>query len=90
MGVPSGFRALGASADRVGAVGSRTQDLQRLDQLESLFESIRSAPLRVVDEIVREVRIAHGGLKKDLVAVGPWEGHEGKAIPIVTGSVVPG
>lgn len=63
------------------AAGSRDQDLQRLDQLESLFESIRSAPLRVVDEIVREIRTAHGGLKKSLVAVGPWEGREGRSNP---------
>ncbi|KAJ5649520.1 uncharacterized protein N7484_003243 [Penicillium longicatenatum] len=56
--------------------GSQDQDLERLDRLESLFESIRSAPLSVVDHIVREVRCAHGGMKKDLVQVGPWEGHE--------------
>ena len=60
------------------AAGTRDQDLQRLDQLESLFESIRSAPLHVVDRIVREIRTAHNGLKKDLVKVGPWEGHEGE------------
>lgn len=60
--------------------GSHDQDLERLDRLESLFESIRSAPLSVVDHIVREVRFAHGGIKKDLVQVGPWEGHEGKSI----------
>lgn len=83
MGVPSGFRALGASADRVGAVGSRTQDLQRLDQLESLFESIRSAPHRLVDQLVREIRAAHDGLKRDLVAVGPWEGREGNSRPLI-------
>lgn len=77
MGVRSGFRTLGASADRVGAVGSRTQGLRRLGQLESLFKSIRSAPHRVVDQLVREIRAAHGGLKRDLVAVGPWEGREG-------------
>jgi hypothetical protein len=62
------------------AAGSHDQDLERLDRLESLFESIRSAPLSVVDHIVREVRCAHGGMKKDLVQVGPWEGHEGKSI----------
>lgn len=73
----SGCRSLGTSADGVGAAGSRTKDLQRLDQLESLFESIRSAPLGVVDQLVREIRTAHGGLKRDLVAVGPWEGREG-------------
>ncbi|KAJ5947755.1 hypothetical protein N7466_000770 [Penicillium verhagenii] len=56
--------------------GSHDQDLERLDRLESLFESIRSAPLSVVDHIVREVRLAHGRMKKDLVHVGPWEGHE--------------
>ncbi|KAJ5212384.1 uncharacterized protein N7498_004030 [Penicillium cinerascens] len=56
--------------------GSRTQDLQRLDQLESLFESIRSAPPRVVDSLVRDIRAVHGVLKNDLTVVGPWEGHE--------------
>lgn len=30
-----------------------------------------------MEELVREVRTAHGGLKKDLVPVGPWEGREG-------------
>lgn len=79
---PSGHRGLGTSADCLGAAGSRTQDLQRLDQLESLFESIRSAPLRVVDQLVREIRTAHGGLKKDLVTVGPWEGREGTPYPV--------
>lgn len=63
------------SADGVGAAGSPTQDLRRLVQLESLFESIRSAPLDVVDQLVREIRKAHGRLKKDLIT-GPWE--EGK------------
>ncbi|KAJ5676140.1 hypothetical protein N7462_009037 [Penicillium macrosclerotiorum] len=56
--------------------GFRGQDLQRLDQLESLFESIRSAPLSVVDSLVRDIREAHGGLKKELTTVGPWEGRE--------------
>ncbi|KAJ6131347.1 hypothetical protein N7523_001807 [Penicillium sp. IBT 18751x] len=56
--------------------GSQAQDLQRLDQLESLFESIRSAPPRVVASLVRDIRTAHGGLKDDLVPVGPWEGHD--------------
>ena len=60
------------------AAGSRDQDLQRLDQLESLFESVRSAPLPVVNKIVREIRTSHGGLKKNQVPVGPWEGLEGK------------
>lgn len=60
------------------AAGSRTQDIQRLDQLESLFESIRAAPLGMVDQLVREIRTAQGGLKRDLVVVGPWEGREGK------------
>ncbi|KAJ5369158.1 uncharacterized protein N7496_008918 [Penicillium cataractarum] len=56
--------------------GSRAQDLERLDQLESLFESIRSAPLSVVDSLVRDIRTEQSGLKKDLVKVGPWEGYE--------------
>ncbi|KAJ5132085.1 hypothetical protein N7448_006243 [Penicillium atrosanguineum] len=56
--------------------GSRAQDLQRLDQLESLFESIRSAPPRVVESLVKDIRTAHGGLKDELVPVGPWEGHD--------------
>ncbi|KAJ5108458.1 hypothetical protein N7456_005133 [Penicillium angulare] len=55
------------------------EELERLDQLESLFESIRSAPQSVVDQLVREIRSAHGGLKKDLVKVGPWEGYEAYA-----------
>ncbi|CAI7674864.1 unnamed protein product [Penicillium pancosmium] len=56
--------------------GSQTQHLQRLDQLASLFESIRSAPLSVVDDLVRDIRTTQGGLKKDLTPVGPWEGLE--------------
>jgi hypothetical protein len=56
--------------------GDGAQDLQRLDRLESLFESIRSAPIQTVDDIVRDVRAAHAGLKKNLVPVGPWEGRE--------------
>ncbi|KAJ5605457.1 hypothetical protein N7510_008238 [Penicillium lagena] len=44
----------------------KEQDLQRLDQLESLFESIRSAPLHIVDRLVQDIRAAHGGLKQDL------------------------
>ncbi|KAJ5641648.1 transcriptional regulator family: Fungal Specific TF [Penicillium lividum] len=59
--------------------GSHDPDLERLDRLESLFESIRSAPLSVVDHLVREVRSAHGGIKKELVQVGPWEGHDAYA-----------
>lgn len=59
-------------------VGSGNQEVERLDQLESLFESIRSAPSSVVDDIVRDIRTAHGGLKNELVKVGPWEGHEGE------------
>jgi hypothetical protein len=58
--------------------GSQTQHLQRLDQLASLFESIRSAPLSVVDDLVRDIRTTQGGLKKDLTPVGPWEGLEGE------------
>lgn len=42
-----------------------------------MFDSIRSAPLSLVEDLVRELRTAHGGLKKDLVPVGPWEGREG-------------
>ncbi|CDM26300.1 transcriptional regulator family: Fungal Specific TF [Penicillium roqueforti] len=56
--------------------GSGVQDLQRLDQLENLFESIRSAPSPLVDNLIRDVRNAHVGLKKGLVPVGPWEGRE--------------
>ncbi|KAJ5708791.1 transcriptional regulator family: Fungal Specific TF [Penicillium malachiteum] len=56
--------------------GSGDQELERLDQLEGLFESIRSAPSSVVDQLVREIRSAHGGVKRSLVKVGPWEGHE--------------
>jgi hypothetical protein len=58
--------------------GSGVQDLQRLDRLESLFESIRSAPSPLVDDLVRDIRTAHVGLRKDLVPVGPWEGTEGR------------
>ncbi|KAJ5234791.1 uncharacterized protein N7469_003959 [Penicillium citrinum] len=54
--------------------GSQFQNLQRLDQLASLFESIRSAPLSVVDDLVRDIRTTKGGLKRDLTPVGPWEG----------------
>ncbi|KAJ5206580.1 hypothetical protein N7491_002805 [Penicillium cf. griseofulvum] len=56
--------------------GSGAHDIKRLDQLESLFESIRSAPTPLVDNLVRNIRTAHVGLKKDLVPVGPWEGRE--------------
>ncbi|KAJ6069234.1 hypothetical protein N7499_011121 [Penicillium canescens] len=56
--------------------GSRSRNLQQLEQLEGLFDSIRSAPLDLVEELVRELRTAHGGLNKDLVPVGPWEGRE--------------
>ncbi|KAJ5735995.1 transcriptional regulator family: Fungal Specific TF [Penicillium malachiteum] len=56
--------------------GSGDQELERLDQLEGLFDSIRSAPSSVVDQLVREIRSAHGGVKRSLVKVGPWEGHE--------------
>ncbi|KAJ5238986.1 hypothetical protein N7468_003605 [Penicillium chermesinum] len=56
--------------------GSGRREFERLDQLESLFESIRSAPISVVDDIVRDIRAAHGGLKNDMVKVGPWEGLE--------------
>lgn len=57
--------------------GPGAQDLQRLDRLESLFESIHSAPSPLVDDLVRDIRTAHVGIKKDLVPVGPWEGMEG-------------
>ncbi|KAJ5823835.1 hypothetical protein N7447_006175 [Penicillium robsamsonii] len=56
--------------------GSGAQDLQRLDKLESLFESIRSAPTPLVDNLVRDIRTSHVGLKNSLVPVGPWEGRE--------------
>ncbi|EPS29346.1 hypothetical protein PDE_04295 [Penicillium oxalicum 114-2] len=55
---------------------SQTKDLERLDKLESLFESIRSAPLSVVDSLVRDIRTAQSGLKKTVVSVGPWEDDE--------------
>ncbi|EKV11470.1 Fungal transcriptional regulatory protein, N-terminal [Penicillium digitatum] len=56
--------------------GSGAQDLQRLDKLERFFESIRSAPSSLVDDLVRDIRTAHVGPRKDLVPVGPWEGRE--------------
>lgn len=59
------------------AAGSQHEDLERLDQLESLFESLRSAPLSVVDSLIRDIRSEQSGPKKDLVKVGPWEGYEG-------------
>ncbi|KAJ5142552.1 uncharacterized protein N7515_001339 [Penicillium bovifimosum] len=59
-----------------GKDGSEAQDLRRLDQLESLFDAIRSAPTPVVDDLVREIRTAHVSIKNDLVPVGPWEGRE--------------
>lgn len=68
-------RGCGTIADV--CAGSGAQDLQRLDKLESLFESIRSAPSPLVDDLVRDIRTAHVGLKKDLVPIGPWEGREG-------------
>ncbi|KAJ5280467.1 transcriptional regulator family: Fungal Specific TF [Penicillium angulare] len=74
------IRELRARIDeRHVAAGDQEEELERLDQLESLFQSIRSAPQSVVDQLVREIRSAHGGLKKDLVKVGPWEGHEAYA-----------
>lgn len=57
--------------------GPGAQELQRLDRLESLFDSIRSAPSPLVDDLVHDIRTAHVGIKKDLVPVGPWEGREG-------------
>lgn len=55
----------------------RNRDLRRLDKLERLFESIRSAPLHEVEQLVRGIRAWSGRFKKDLVVVGPWEGREG-------------
>ena len=46
--------------------------------MASLFESIRSAPLSVVDDLVRDIRTTKGGLKRDLTPVGPWEGLDGE------------
>lgn len=69
--------------------GSGVQDLQRLDQLENLFESIRSAPSPLVDNLIRDVRNAHVGLKKGLVPVGPWEGREGKLCGITIARKLP-
>jgi hypothetical protein len=66
----------GTIADVCAGFGA--QDLRRLDQLESLFDSIRSASTPVVDDIVRDIRTAHVGIKKDLAPVGPWEGREGE------------
>ena len=74
---------IGTVADTLADDG--VQDLQRLDRLESLFESIRSAPIQTVDDLVRDIRSAHVGLKNDLVPVGPWEGTEGKEIFIGVG-----
>ncbi|KAJ5888592.1 hypothetical protein N7495_008633 [Penicillium taxi] len=55
--------------------GSQGQDFQRLDRLEFLFDSIRSAPQSIADDIVRDIRTTHES-NKQLVKVGPWEGHE--------------
>ncbi|CAI7652468.1 unnamed protein product [Penicillium bialowiezense] len=70
--------------------GDGVQDLQRLDRLESLFESIRAAPIQTVDDLVRDIRTAHVGLKKDLVPVGPWEGTEAyESYPSPNSAVLP-
>ncbi|CAG8212703.1 unnamed protein product [Penicillium salamii] len=70
--------------------GDGVQDLQRLDRLESLFESLRSAPIQTVDDLVRDIRSAHVGLKKDLVPVGPWEGTEAyESYPSPNSAVLP-
>ncbi|CAG7938612.1 unnamed protein product [Penicillium salamii] len=70
--------------------GDGVQDLQRLDRLESLFESLRSAPIQTVDDLVRDIRTAHVGLKKDLVPVGPWEGTEAyESYPSPNSAVLP-
>ncbi|KAJ5103209.1 hypothetical protein N7532_003738 [Penicillium argentinense] len=63
-------------ANAFSAAGTQARSLQRLDTLESLFESIRSAPPRVVDDLVRDIRATHGGLKREVTPVGPWEGLE--------------
>ncbi|CAG8125857.1 unnamed protein product [Penicillium salamii] len=70
--------------------GDGVQDLQRLDRLESLFDSLRSAPIQTVDDLVRDIRSAHVGLKKDLVPVGPWEGTEAyESYPSPNSAVLP-
>lgn len=50
---------------------------RRQAQLQNLFNSIRSAPLDVVDQIVRDIRATRGELGRETVSVGPWEGTAG-------------
>ncbi|KAF7713624.1 Fungal Zn(2)-Cys(6) binuclear cluster domain-containing protein [Penicillium ucsense] len=68
---------------------SQAKDLARLDQLESLFDSIRSAPLSEVDTLVRDIRTTQSGLKKGLIAVGPWEDYEAYEDHVSPRTVIP-
>ncbi|GES58262.1 C6 finger-domain-containing protein [Aspergillus terreus] len=55
---------------------NRNRHQWRLAKLQSLVESIRSAPLDVVDRIVADIRASRGELNRELISVGPWEGTE--------------
>ncbi|OJJ50383.1 hypothetical protein ASPZODRAFT_2117719 [Penicilliopsis zonata CBS 506.65] len=59
-----------------GKGSNRASRIRRLAQLERLFESIRAAPLDVVDDIVEGIRATGDNGKKALLTFGPWEGHE--------------
>lgn len=59
------------STDTFTRQDSEVEIFSGWNRLESLFESIRSAPLQEVDQLVREIRASHAG---------PWEDREGKMV----------
>ncbi|OJJ29764.1 hypothetical protein ASPWEDRAFT_46512 [Aspergillus wentii DTO 134E9] len=62
---------------RIDSYDHRMRSRKRLAKLNGFFDSIRSAPLEVVDQLVGGIRNAHNNaLKKQVVSVGPWEGSE--------------
>jgi hypothetical protein len=61
--------------DDIYCPGYRNRTLRRL---ENLFESLRSASLDAVDRIIADIRASQGGLERQVIPVGPWEGKEGR------------
>ncbi|KAK1148018.1 hypothetical protein N8T08_010651 [Aspergillus melleus] len=59
---------------------NRTQ--RGLAELQELFETVRSAPLNVVDHLIADIRASRGEL--EVVSTGAWEGtqgHDGSLVP---------
>ncbi|KAF9883557.1 hypothetical protein FE257_003196 [Aspergillus nanangensis] len=56
---------------------------QRLLHLQTLFDSIRSAPPEIVDRLVTDIRACRGVLLREAVPVGPWEEIDAYNAPIV-------